>query len=222
MLSDEILNIQEVSDYLKIPVSTVYKLAQGGKVPAVKVGKHWRFMKKDLDHLLNKKDGHPAGFDPKRKNSMKMKAEFINPFLEATISVLKTMAFLEAIPGKPSIKKGNSSVGDVSGIVGITGEAEGSLCITFSKECILFIISQMLGAQLKDINEEVKDAVGELTNMIRGFPEAAAGDGLHVSGGDPSVISGQGHEVKHITKGPILFIPFSSMAGNFVVEVCFK
>ena len=52
MSSDEILNIKEVSSYLKIPVSTVYKLVQDGKVPAVKFGKHWRFMKKDLDHLF--------------------------------------------------------------------------------------------------------------------------------------------------------------------------
>jgi len=52
---DEILNIKEVSGYLKIPISTVYKLAQSGKVPAVKVGKHWRFMKKDLDLLFEKK-----------------------------------------------------------------------------------------------------------------------------------------------------------------------
>ena len=52
MSSDEILNIKEVSNYLKIPVSTVYKLVQDGKVPAVKFGKHWRFMKKDLDHLF--------------------------------------------------------------------------------------------------------------------------------------------------------------------------
>ena len=167
--------------------------------------------------------GHPVGFDPKRKNSMNMKAEFINPFLEATISVLKTMAFLEAIPGKPSMKKGNSSVGDVSGIVGITGEVEGSLCITFSKECILFIISQMLGAQLKDINEEVKDAVGELTNMISGDSRRRLQELGHVfQGAIPSVISGKGHEVKHITKGPILVIPFSTEAGAFTVEVCLK
>jgi excisionase family DNA binding protein len=52
MSSDEILNIKEVSDYLKIPVSTIYKLVQDGKVPAVKVGKHWRFMKKDIDRLF--------------------------------------------------------------------------------------------------------------------------------------------------------------------------
>jgi len=57
MIAHDILNIKEVSDYLKIPVSTIYKLAQDGKVPAVKVGKHWRFMKKDLDHLFEQKKG---------------------------------------------------------------------------------------------------------------------------------------------------------------------
>jgi len=56
MLYSEILNIKEVSDYLKIPVSTIYKLVQDGKVPAIKVGKHWRFMKKDLDHLFDQKE----------------------------------------------------------------------------------------------------------------------------------------------------------------------
>jgi excisionase family DNA binding protein len=48
----EILNIKEVSDYLKIPVSTVYKLIQEGKLPAVKLGKHWRLMKRDIDRLF--------------------------------------------------------------------------------------------------------------------------------------------------------------------------
>ncbi len=55
ILSNEILNIKEVSAYLKIPVSTVYKLVQSGKVPAIKVGKHWRFMKRDLDLLFEQK-----------------------------------------------------------------------------------------------------------------------------------------------------------------------
>jgi len=59
MFASEILNIKEVSDYLKIPVSTIYKLAQDGKVPAVKVGKHWRFMKKDLDHLFDQNKENP-------------------------------------------------------------------------------------------------------------------------------------------------------------------
>ena len=55
MIPDDILNIKEVADFLRIPVSTIYKLAQDGKVPAVKVGKHWRFMKRDLELLFEQK-----------------------------------------------------------------------------------------------------------------------------------------------------------------------
>ena len=76
---------------------------------------------------------------------MGLKEEFIKPFTESTISVLQTLAFLEPIPGKHFIKNGTSAPGDISGIAGITGEQEGSFCITFSKECILFVASKMLG-----------------------------------------------------------------------------
>lgn len=152
-----------------------------------------------------------------------MKAEFINPFLEATISVLKTMASIEAIPGKPYIKKGSTATGDISGIVGITGDPEGSLCITFSKDCILKIMSCLFHEDQRNINDEVKDAVGELTNMISGDARRRLEEmGYRFLGAIPSVISGMGHEIKHITKGPILSIPFRTQGGNFTVEVCFK
>lgn len=51
---DEILNIKELSDYLKIPSSTIYKLIQEGKLPAIKLGKHWRIQKKDIEILFEK------------------------------------------------------------------------------------------------------------------------------------------------------------------------
>ena len=55
MESDDILNIKEVAKYLRMPVSTIYKLVQNGKIPGVKMGKHWRFLKKDLQNLFVKK-----------------------------------------------------------------------------------------------------------------------------------------------------------------------
>ncbi len=157
------------------------------------------------------------------RKKMGMKAEFINPFLEATVSVLKTMASLEVVPGKPFIKKESSACGDVSGIVGITGETEGSLCITFSRDCILQVVSKWFGEETKEINDEVKDAVGEITNMISGDSRRRLQEvGYTFQGAIPSVISGPGHEVKHITRGPVLSIPFSLNGKGFVVEVCFK
>ncbi len=45
----EILTIGEVAGYLKVPVSTVYRLAERGKLPGHKVGRQWRFHKVVLD-----------------------------------------------------------------------------------------------------------------------------------------------------------------------------
>jgi excisionase family DNA binding protein len=43
-----IITIDEAADLLKIPVSSLYKLAQTGKIPAQKVGRHWRFHRQTL------------------------------------------------------------------------------------------------------------------------------------------------------------------------------
>jgi chemotaxis protein CheX len=152
-----------------------------------------------------------------------MKVEIVNAFLEATVSVIKTMAFVDLAPGKPFIKKGSISTGDISGIVGMTGESEGSLSLSFSMGCILHIVSSMFGETIADISEEVKDAVGELTNMISGDArrrlEAA---GILYQGAIPSVITGPGHEIRHVTKEPVICIPFESAKGGFHLELGFK
>lgn len=43
--TNEILTLEELSVYLKVSKSTLYKLLAEGKVPGHKVGKHWRFSK---------------------------------------------------------------------------------------------------------------------------------------------------------------------------------
>ena len=52
---DSIMTIEEVAKYLKIPKSTVYILAQEGKIPCQKVGRHWRFRKQTIDQWLDEK-----------------------------------------------------------------------------------------------------------------------------------------------------------------------
>jgi len=49
---DAILTIDALSTYLKIAKSTLYKLAQDGKLPGQKVGRHWRFHKEAIDGWL--------------------------------------------------------------------------------------------------------------------------------------------------------------------------
>ena len=47
-----VLTIEELSTYLRIPKSTLYKLVREGKVPCQKIGRHWRFQKGAIDHWL--------------------------------------------------------------------------------------------------------------------------------------------------------------------------
>ena len=48
----DVLNIKELSDYLRIPKSTLYKLVREGKIPSQKIGRHWRFRKEAIDRWL--------------------------------------------------------------------------------------------------------------------------------------------------------------------------
>jgi chemotaxis protein CheX len=152
-----------------------------------------------------------------------MNVEYINPFLRATVNVLKTMAFTEATPGKPYIKKDQVAGGDVSGIIGITGETEGSLSISFTEACICNVVSNMFGEEITKLDPEVEDAVGEITNMISGDARRELAEkGFVLKGAIPSVVSGKNHHVRHLAKGASVAIPFTTAAGSFVVEVCFN
>ncbi len=53
MSDDSFLTTEEVLGYLKINLRTVYRLIEAGKIPAIRVGRQWRFRKKDIDAWLN-------------------------------------------------------------------------------------------------------------------------------------------------------------------------
>lgn len=150
-----------------------------------------------------------------------MDVRFINPFLEGTVSVLKTMAFVEPRPGKPQLKQDHKATGDVSGIIGLTGSARGSLAISFSEPCIVKIVNNMLGENFTEINNDIRDAVGEITNMISGDArKRLEADGFKITAAIPTVVSGKNHEIKHILSGPSILIPFEIDEGAFVIDVC--
>ena len=49
----EILTLEEVAQYLRLKPQTIYKWAQERRIPAVKLGKEWRFRKSVLDRWLD-------------------------------------------------------------------------------------------------------------------------------------------------------------------------
>ena len=57
----DVMTIQETSQYLRIPISSLYKLAQEGKIPCQKVGRHWRFRRKTIERWLDENPNRNQG-----------------------------------------------------------------------------------------------------------------------------------------------------------------
>lgn len=161
----------------------------------------------------------------------KMDFKLIQPFINATLNVLKTMAFTDAHAKPPYLKDQKIANGDVSGVIGLTGDASGSLSVSFPEKAILVIVSNMFGEKMTDVDDEIRDAVGEITNMISGQArQELEGIGMSLESAIPTVVSGRDHTIKHITTYPILAITFTLDEGEFVsgegeeftIEVCIE
>src|ERR1051325_3238502 len=53
MIDETFLTTEEVLEYLQVNRRTVYRLIKAGKIPAVRVGRQWRFRKRDIDAWLD-------------------------------------------------------------------------------------------------------------------------------------------------------------------------
>ncbi len=57
---DDIISLNELSTYLRTPKSTLYKLAEAGKIPSFKVGKELRFKKISIDNWIDREEKRKA------------------------------------------------------------------------------------------------------------------------------------------------------------------
>jgi chemotaxis protein CheX len=152
-----------------------------------------------------------------------MNVEFINPFLSSLLNVMSTMAHMELTPEKPKLKKTQIAHGDVSGLIGmVSDKAKGSLSITFDGSLALQTMKGMVGEGPDEINEEITDLVGEITNMVTGGAKRMLSEkGIEFDMATPVVVSGKDHSIHHKAKGPVVIIPLSSPHGKAYIEFSF-
>src|SRR5213082_1968155 len=64
MMDETFLTTEEVLEYLQVNLRTVYRLIKAGKIPAVRVGRQWRFRKRDIDAWLDSQRPRGGGTRP--------------------------------------------------------------------------------------------------------------------------------------------------------------
>ena len=123
------------------------------------------------------------------------------------------------------LKKVGEPKADISGSIGLAGKTSGVITITFLKETACKISSNMLDDKFDEINDTVKDSIGEIANIIAGGAKSIlAEQGLTYKIALPSVIVGDSHSISYPPGVPCMVIPFLIKNSNdkFHLEVCLK
>jgi chemotaxis protein CheX len=150
-----------------------------------------------------------------------MDVAYINPFIISTIETFKKMLNTDIKPGKVQLKNDATHSYDVSGIIGLSGEAQGSICLSFPKIIALRVVSAFVGTEIKIVGPEVADAIGELANIIAGNAKQHLSQ-FNLSISLPKVIMGSGHKIASQSGVPTIIVPFTSPLGEFAMEVSLK
>ncbi len=141
-----------------------------------------------------------------------MQAEHINPFLTAVSNTFSTMLQCEARRGDLSLASGGEQKFPISGVIGLSGKAVGTVVINLSEEVALKGASAMLMTELTELDDDVLDAVGEIANMIAGQAKAELEE-YDLSVSLPNVITGEGHEVRFPSDAKAIAVAFDTDFG---------
>jgi len=112
-------------------------------------------------------------------------------------------------------------LGDISGVIGLSGDAEGTVVITFYWELAQQLISRIMGVTAEEIGPELlNDGVGEIINMISGSAKRYLTDTpYYFQLSLPTVVLGWQHEIGHMERSTVAVLLFDVEDNSFVVQV---
>lgn len=160
-------------------------------------------------------------------SSSKLDQTLVNSISSATEEVLNTMASTEIRLINISATQDYSAYGDISAILGITGDGgEGMVSLSFPLGLANILVSRLLMTEPASVSSSDRcDGIGELANMISGKAKmvlsenAASPYKLSL----PTVILGSGHEVTSRPKNsPYLIFSFEAEGQPFYLQLSFK
>lgn len=136
-----------------------------------------------------------------------MKVEYINPFIQAAQSVIKSLCRVDAKLGKIYLRSSPFTANQIIIIIGIVGKIKGQVYFELSKTTAEKIASVMMGGvQINELDEISKSALSEMGNMIVGNAGIIFGNNkIHIDITPPALLVGDRIEMSNRT--PTVVIP---------------
>ena len=152
-----------------------------------------------------------------------MRAEIINPFVEAAFSFLEKEYQTKVTKGTLNLPQSPFPGKDVNVVIGLSGSLRGQVIFCLSIETARQIASRMLcGMQVDDFDEIAKSAISEMGNIISGTATTILSQtGISCIITPPSLLLGQGMSIS-FKDMQILVVPLSTDIGEITVLVAVK
>jgi chemotaxis protein CheX len=147
-----------------------------------------------------------------------MRAEYINPFISSLVRIFQQMLSCEAKRGAPFIPAANQRRHAISGTIGLSGMAVGTVVVNLPRSVALKAAKTMLMTDTDPAEADLIDAIGELTNMIAGAAKAQLEE-CELAVSLPNVITGENHAIHFPSNVAPICVPFETPWGPVVLEV---
>lgn len=143
-----------------------------------------------------------------------MSVSHIIPFIESTKNAFREFLGLEATTRSPYLLAAGDPTHqyDISGIIGLAGEVQGFVVMSFPREVALAITAALNDQPKEEIDDDVIDAIGEVVNIISGNAKRDLLD-FRIVISLPSVVQGSGHRVAWQTGVPVVAVPLDTDYG---------
>lgn len=151
-----------------------------------------------------------------------LKAEFVNPFLEAAVTVLEQEVGHKPVRGQIFLAESRLQSEEVTVLIGVTGEIQGMVMYVLTEKTAKAFAGAMSGTVAVNYNAMVESAVSETGNVITGRASALMEKaGYHCTISPPTVINGRGLMISTLAIQRLV-IPLSTPLGDVSIHVALQ
>lgn len=153
-----------------------------------------------------------------------MEAEYVNPFVEAAVNVIRQVAGVQFRRGRLAYRRDVSPSYDVSIVIGVFGFVSGQVVYSMGTDVAGRLVSKMLqGTSADKMKGLFNDTLGELANMITGSATSIINNrmDLALKVTTPAIITGRGISVSFVTK-PTISLGLYSQSGPIEINIALE
>ncbi|HPO49057.1 MAG TPA: chemotaxis protein CheX [Spirochaetota bacterium] len=151
-----------------------------------------------------------------------MRVEYINPFVESSVSVMREILGIEVKREQISLKSKAVPILDIAVIIGLVGQVEGRVLFDMKLETALRIISKMNEEEITKFDELAKATITELGNMITGRAVTKLSEmGYRFDVTPPAIFAGKDMEISDV-EIEALIVPIETSLGRIEINVALR